>query len=133
MAKRVNPSMLDKYLDGFKTGGGAVGPANKMTACSAEPTTFAEGNATFMLAEVAMAGADFTIANGDGVGNTPRKVTMSAKNAVTVTNTGTATHVALLDTVNSLLLLVTTCTSQSLTSGNTVNFPSWKIEVAAPT
>lgn len=132
-AKRVNPSMLDKYLDGYKTGGGAVGPATRMTACSAEPTTFTEGNATFALADVTMAGADFTIANGDGAGNTPRKVTMSAKNAVPVDTTGTATHVALLDVTNSLLLLVTTCTSQVLTGGNTVNFPAWKIEVGAPT
>jgi hypothetical protein len=41
--------------------------------------------------------------------------------------------VAILDTVNSLLLFVTTCTSQALVSGNTVNFPAWDIEVAAPT
>lgn len=133
MAKRVLAAMLDKFLDGFKTGGGAVGPCTRMVACSAEPTTFTEGNATFALADVTMAGADFTIANGDGGGNTPRKVTMSAKNGVTVDVTGTATHVCLLDVTNSLLLEVTTCTSQALTSGNTVNFPAWKIEVGAPT
>lgn len=133
MAKRVLAAMLDKYLDGYKTGGGAVGPCDKMVVCSAEPTTFTEANATFALADVAMAGGDFTIANGDGGGNTPRKVTMAAKNAVPVDATGTATHVALVDTANSLLLAVTTCTSQALTSGNTVNFPAWKIEVGAPT
>lgn len=133
MAKRSLAAAMDKYLDIFKTGSGAVGPANLMTVCSAEPTTFTEGNATFKLADVAMAGADFTIAAGDGAGNVARKVTMSAKNAVPVDTTGTATHVALLDTVNSLLLFVTTCTSQGLTSGNTVNFPAWKIEVGAPT
>ena len=99
----------------------------------AEPTTFTEGNVTFALADVAMAGADFSIANGDGAGNTPRKVTTAAKNAVPVDASGTATHVALLDVTNSLLLAVTTCTSQALTSGNTVNFPAWKIEVGAPT
>lgn len=133
MAKRSLAAMMDKYLDGFKTGGAAVGPANKMVVCSAEPTTFTEGNATFALADVAMAGGDFTIAAGDGGGNVARKVTMAAKNAVPVDSSGTATHVALLDTANSLLLLVTTCTSQALTSGNTVNIPAWKLEVAAPT
>ena len=133
MAKRVLAAMLDKFLDGFKTGGGAVGPCTRMTVCSAEPTTYTEGNATFALADVTMASGDFTIANGDGAGNTPRKVTMSAKSAVPVDTTGTATHVALLDVTNSLLLEVTTCTSQALTSGNTVNFPAWKIEVGAPT
>jgi hypothetical protein len=104
-----------------------------MVACSAEPTTYAEGNATFALADVAMAGGDYTIAAGDGGGNASRKVTVGAKAGVNVDTTGTATHVAILDTVNSLLLFVTTCTSQALVSGNTVNFPAWDIEVAAPT
>jgi hypothetical protein len=133
MAKRVLAAMLDKYLDGFKTGGGSVGPCTRMVACSAEPTTFTEANATYALADVTLAGADFTIGNGDGAGNTPRKVTVAAQNGVTVDASGTATHVALLDVANSLLLLVTTCTSQALTSGNTVNFPAFDIEVGAPT
>lgn len=124
---------MDKYLDAFKTGSGVVGPANKMVACSAEPTTYAEGNATYALADVAMASGDFTIAAGDAGGNASRKVTMAAKNAVPVDTSGTATHVCLLDTANSVLMFVTTCTSQALVSGNTVNFPAWKIEVGAPT
>jgi hypothetical protein len=44
---------------------------------------------------------------------------------------GTATHVALVDGTRPLY--VTTCTSQALTSGNTVNFPVWDIEIADPT
>jgi len=32
----------------------------------------------------------------------------------------------------SVLYYVTTCTSQALTSGNTVNFPAWDIEIADP-
>jgi hypothetical protein len=127
MAKRVGTIVLDQalnYIDANVT---------RMTACSAEPTTYTEGNATFALADVTMAGADFTVANGDGGGNTPRKVTVAAKSSVTVDTTGTATHVALLDVTNSALLLVTTCTSQALTSGNTVNFPTWKFEIGAPT
>jgi hypothetical protein len=133
MAKRSNAAAMDKYLDIFKTGVAGLGPANKMVACNAEPTTFTEANATFALADVAMAGADFTIAAGDAGGNVSRKVTVAAKNAVPVDTAGTATHVALVDTVNSILLFVTTCTSQVLAAGNTVNFPTWKIEVGAPT
>lgn len=133
MAKRVNPSVLDGALDRIKTGAGAVGPCNRMVVCSAEPTTFTEANTTFMLALVAMTGTDFTIANGDGAGNTPRKVTSGAKNGVSVTNSGTASHVAWIDTTNSILLEVTTCTSQALTAGNTVNIPAWKMEIGAPT
>ncbi len=133
MAKRVNPSVLDKALDSIKTGSGTVGPCNKMVVCSAEPTNYTEANATYMLANVAMTGTDFTIANGDGAGNTPRKVTSGAKNGISVSNSGTATHVAWIDSTNAILLEVTTCTSQALTAGNTVNVPAWKMEIGAPT
>lgn len=133
MAKRVLGEVLDKALDCFKTGVGTTGPCTRMTACSAEPTTYTEGNATYALANVTMASGDFTIAAGDGAGNSPRKVTMGAKSSVTVATSGTATYIALLDVTNSKLLEVTTCTSQSLTAGNTVNFPAWKIELGAPT
>ncbi len=102
----------------------------RQTACNAQPTTYTEGNATFALADVTMASGDFTIANGTTSG---RKTTMTAKSAVPIDTTGTATHVALLDVTNSKLLYVTTCTSQALTSGNTVNFPAWVIEIADPT
>lgn len=133
MAKRVNTAVLDKALDTVKTGSGSVGPCNKMVVCSAEPTTYTEANTTYKLAEVTMTGTDFTIANGDGAGNTPRKVTSGAKSSVSVGTSGTATHVAWIDTSNTILLEVTTCTSQALTSGNTVNIPAWKMELGAPT
>lgn len=133
MAKRCATGFLDGALNILKTGVTGVGPAILQTVLTAEPTTYTEANATFRLAGVAMAGADYTLANGDGTGTTPRKVTMTAKSAVSVATSGTATHIALLDTVNSLVLEVTTCTSQVLTSGNTVNIPAWKIEIGAPT
>ena len=133
MGKRCATGFLDGALNIIKTGVTGVGPANLQVILTAEPTTFVEANATFRLAGVAMAGADFTLANGDGAGTTPRKSTTAAKSAVSVATSGTATHVALLDTVNSLVLEVTTCTSQVLTSGNTVNIPAWTIEIGAPT
>lgn len=127
MAKRNHPDVLDGALNVVKNN------VTRMVLCSAEPTTFTEANVTFMLANVTMATGDFTLANGDGAGTQPRKVTVAAKSAVSVTNSGTATHVALLDVTNSKVLEVTTCTSQAVTAGNTVNFPAWKIEIAAPT
>lgn len=126
MAKRVGSMVLDAALNYIKNN------CNKMQACSAEPTSFTEGNATYALADVAMASGDFTVAAGDG-GGTSRKVTMAAKSGVNVDSSGTANHVALLNTTGSELLYVTTCTSQALTAGNTVNFPTWKIEIASPT
>lgn len=99
-----------------------------MTACSAQPTTRTEAVTTYALADVTVAGGDFTKADGDTNG---RKVTVAQKTGVNVDTSGTANHVALCDASN--LLYVTTCTSQALTSGNSLTFNSWKVEVADPT
>ena len=102
----------------------------RMAACSSEPANFA-AIAAATLAEVTLAPGDFTIANGDTSG---RKVTISQKSGVNVTATGTANHVVL-HNGTAILGYVTTCTALPLTAGpgNTVNFPAWKIEIAAPT
>jgi hypothetical protein len=121
MAKSVHDDVLDGAFD-------VLDQADLMTVCSAEPTTRTEAVTTFKLADVAMTpDTDYTKANGDTSG---RKVTMAAKNTVPVDTTGTATHIALCD--GTRLLYVTTCTSQPLTAGNTVNFPAWKVEIADP-
>lgn len=122
MAKSVHDNVLDGAFD-------VLDQADLMTVCNAEPTTRTEAITTFKLADVAMVpNTDFTKANGDTNG---RKCTVAAKSAVAVDTTGTATHVALVDATR--LLYVTTCTSQALTSGNTVNIPAWDVEIADPT
>lgn len=123
MGKSVSDVVLDGALDIL------VNNVTRMTACSAEPTTYAEGNATYALADVTLSSGDFTKANGDTNG---RKVTVGAKSSITVDTSGSATHVALLDVSGTALLYVTTCTTQALTGGNTVNFPAWDIEIADP-
>jgi len=122
MAKSVHNDVLDgAFL--------ALDAADIMTACNAEPTTRAEAVTTFKLADVAMTPVtDFTISDGDTNG---RKVRVAAKSAVPIDTTGTATHIALCDATR--LLYVTTCTSQLLTSGGTVDFPVWDVEIAEPT
>lgn len=121
MAKSVHNDVLDGAWD-------VLDQADLMTVCSAEPTTRTEAITTFKLADVAMTpNTDYTKADGSVSG---RKVTMAAKSGVAVDSTGTATHVALTDATR--LLYVTTCTSQPLTGGNTVNFPSWSAELADP-
>lgn len=123
MAKFAPNIVLDAPAD-------VIDQADKMVACSAQPTTYAEANATFALADVAMTpNTDFIKANGDTSG---RKVTVAAKSGVNVDTSGTATHVALVSVGDTTLRYVTTCTSQALTSGNQVNFPAWDIETAAP-
>jgi hypothetical protein len=122
MAKSSHIDVLDGLGDIVQAN------CNLMTACSAEPTTRTEAVTTYALADVAMVSGDFTNAT-DGTG---RKLTVAAKSAVPIDVTGTATHVALVD--GTRLLYVTTCTSQLLTSGGTVDFPAFDIgKVGQPT
>jgi len=122
MAKSIHDDVLDAALD-------AIAAADEIVVCSAQPTTYVEAHTTYMLANHTLTSGDFTNANGDTSG---RKVTVAQQADITITNSGTATHVALTDTGNAKLLLVTTCTSQSLTSGNTVTIPAFKDEIADP-
>ena len=107
--------------------------ADKMVLCKQPPTTFIEGNNLdtdgspgFKVAEVAMASGDFTIQDRTGGG---REMVVALKSSVTALDDSIVTddlHIALLDTVNSKLLIVTDETSdQEITTGNPVNFPSW--------
>lgn len=124
MAKATPDAVLDKILDEIAT-------ATKEVACSAQPTTYTEANATYALADVVIDSGDFTKANGDTSG---RKVTVAAQAGVLIDASDTATHVALVRTADSTLLYVTTCTSQALVANgsNTVSFPAWDIEIADP-
>jgi|PlaIllAssembly_1097288.scaffolds.fasta_scaffold550667_2 hypothetical protein len=127
MAKWANDSAMDAMLQW-------IDDADTLTVCSAQPTTYAEATSTYKLADVTLTagdgGGDYTIANGDVSG---RKLTVAQQASVPIDSTGTATHVALCTVSGSVLRYVTTCTSQSLTSGGTVTVPAWDIEVADPT
>lgn len=123
MAKQAPDATIDTMFD-------YVDQSNIMHVCSAEPANYA-GIAAVSLASVALTpDTDFTKANGDTSG---RKVTVAAKNSVSVTTSGTATHIAIARSTDSTLRYVTTCTGPALTSGSTVNIPAWKIEVQDPT
>ena len=98
-----------------------------MTACSAQPTTYAQATSGYKLADVTMASGNYTIADGSTSG---RKITMASMSGVSVDTSGTATHVALC--TGSALIYVTTCTSQVLTAGNTMTFGSWSVEIGDP-
>lgn len=124
MAKAAPDAVMDAAFD-------YIDQSTTMIVCSAQPTTYTEATVTFALADVAVTpDTDFTKADGATGG---RKVTVAAKSGVTVDATGTATHVALVRSTDSTLRYVTTCTSQALTAGNTVNIPAWAVEIADPT
>jgi hypothetical protein len=126
MAKMAPDAMMEASLNYVRSN------ATRMIACNAQPTTYTEANATFALADVTMTvnTGDYTLADGDTSG---RKITVAAKTAVPIDTSGTATHVALVSVSDTTLRYVTTCTSQALTSGGTVDFPAWDIEVGDPT
>lgn len=133
MAKTTNDLVFDgfhKYISGQ-----AVTPDTTndrdLCVCSAQPTTRTEAITTYMLAKTTLVkGTDFTIAD-DPVSPYGRKVTTAQKAGVSVTNNGTALFVAICDGTN--LLIVTTCTSQVLTAGNTITIPAFKAQIGDPT
>ncbi len=121
MSKATPAAVLDKMADYLAT------TAGKEHVCSGQPANYA-GIAAVMLAEVAVSSGDWTKAAGDVSG---RKTTLAQKSAITISNSGTATHIAVSD-ASATLLYVTTCTSQALTAAGTVTVPAWKIEIADP-
>lgn len=119
MAKWSSDLNMDAMLDKIAT-------STRLVVTSGQPANFA-GIAAVALADVVVDSGDFTKADGDTSG---RKVTVAQQASVPIDASGTATHVCLDD--GSVLLYVTTCTPQALTSGGTVTVPAWDIEVADP-
>lgn len=103
--------------------------ANKILLNSQESTTYTEANATYALGNSTSlsigAPADRT---GGG-----REVTVATISDGSVTANGTATHYAIVDTVNSRLLATGSLTeSQVVTSGNTFTLGSFTIGIPDP-
>ena len=119
MTKLVHDDVLDAALDELAT-------SNALHVCSGDP---ADRTAALSqsLATSALTGGDFTNANGDVSG---RKATIAQQAGMSITATGTALHICLVDA--SVLMLKTTVTSQLLTSGGTVTSPAFDDEIADP-
>ena len=125
MAKLVPDAQLDAMLAVL------FATADRVDVCADTPTTY--GNATtagaFSLGNVAVTqavgGGDWTAGAGDVSG---RKVTLTQQTGVSVTNSGTATHVAWTDGT-SVLFGVTTCTGQAVTAGNTMTINAFDVEL----
>ena len=103
--------------------------ANKLLITSQEATTYAEANATYAL------GNSTSLSIGvpsDRTGG-GREVTAAAISDGSVTGNGTATHYAIVDTVNSRLLATGSLTaSQVVSSGNTFSLGSFTIGIPDP-
>jgi hypothetical protein len=105
------------------------GSANYYTVCSGSPTTYADARTNLALAGIAVTSGCFSV--GDDTSG--RSLTIAAKTSASITASGSALAVCLLNITNSTLLYVTTCTQQYLVSGGTVDIPSWKINIQDPT
>ena len=108
-----------------------TGSANYYTVCSGSPTTYADARTNLALAGLPIVSGCFT-GPGDGTPN-GRTLTVVARTSASITASGSALAVCILNTTNSAVLYVTTCTQQYLVSGGTVDIPQWLINIADPT
>lgn len=128
MAKFAHADVLDNGINYIKTN------CNKMAVVASY--TFGDSYATVtggtnILAEATMSSTDFTLATAT---NDRTLTTAAGKSDSSANNTGTASHIVFLDTSNSKVLWVTEETSsQTITSGNVVNFPQLVYTTKQPT
>lgn len=96
--------------------------------------SYATVTTTNTIANVAMTTGDFAMSGAAGAA---RLCTVSAKSGLTATGSSGASpnlQIAIVDTTDSKVLIVTDETSdQVVTSGNTVNIPQWTFTVGQPT
>jgi len=131
MGKFLHDDVLDSLLDAIADFG------DRLTVCTQQPTTFTEaisgsGDGGYMIAWTPLTpsggGPDYTYSDSAS----GRQVTVAAQSNFLVLESGTATHIAIVDISAQKLLAVTTCTSQSLTGGGLVATPSWVMGVTDP-
>lgn len=111
MAKNVPDGVIDTQLDAIE--------GTTLHVCSAEPANYA-GIAAVELAKTTISGS-YTKAAGSPSG---RQTTCPSQTGLTVDTSGTANHVAISNGSN-LLQSVTTCSSQAVTSGGTLDTSSF--------
>jgi hypothetical protein len=103
--------------------------ANRLDITSQEATTYAGATSTYSLGN----STSLSIAAPSDRGAGGREVVVAAISDGSVTGTGTATHYAIVDTVNSRLLATGSLTeSQAVTSGNTFTLGSFTIGIPDP-
>jgi hypothetical protein len=131
VGKWSNDGVMDAALSYVKTNG------KKMYVCTTAISSASVPNYTKITVSAALTGAismaslaSVSLAAGDTSG---RKLTVPQKASVAVTASGTAARICLVNSSGSgTVTYITTCTSQSLTSGNTVTVPPWDLEVRDP-
>lgn len=116
----INDIVLDAALSVF------VEDADNLYICSQEPTTYSAATTTYAL------GKKEGITVGSPANRTPngRQVTISAIADGEVTATGTATHIAIVDSGSSTLLATAAlAASQAVTANNTFTLSAFSIGI----
>ena len=91
-------------------------------------TTYANVATYNLTTGAALTSANLVIGAGDVSG---RKIAVAAQSSLNISTSGTAGQIAIVS--GSELLVLTDCTTQALTSGNTVTVPTWDYEITDPT
>ena len=129
--KYANDSIMDAALAWIKTNGVKMYVCTASICSGSTPSYSKITSSAALTAAISMAAlASVSVANGDTSG---RKITVPQQASVAVTGSGTAARVCLVNSSGSVITYYTTCTSQVLTSGNTVTVPAWDIELRDPT
>lgn len=116
----INDRVLDNGLTVLDT------EANRLDICSQEPVSYAEATSTYTLGNKTSLSIG-SPTDGDSNG---RKVVVAAITDGTVSGTGTASHWAIVDTVNSRLLATgSLSSSQAVTSGNVFTLAAFNITI----
>ena len=119
----IGDEVFDEGLDKLDT------DADRIDICSQEPTSYAEATSTYTLGNKTSPTVSAPADRGGG----GREVTVSAIADGSVTDNGTATHIAIVDTVNSLLLATAAlASSQAMTSGNTWTLTQFTVGIPDP-
>lgn len=119
----LNNRVLDSGLSVLST------EPNKILITSQEATSYTEANATYALGN----STSLTIGNPQDRTGGGREVEVTAIDDGSVTGTGTATHYAIVDTVNTRLLATGSLNaSQAVTSGNTFTLGLFTVGIPDP-
>lgn len=135
MAKWASASLLDGGSDLLRTLAATTGRIKQhVIKAYAAGDGYSTVAATNSCGSVDMVAADFV---QSGAADAARTTTIGAKSITSLgasSGAGPNLHIALVDSVDSAVLLVTDeTTDQVLTAGNQFNIPSWTYVVGQPT
>jgi len=110
---------MDNGLNYWKSNG------TEVYLCTSEPADRAAAISSAVASKTDLTSGDYVLADGTTNG---RKLTANAQTGLTASGTGTATHMAWCS--GTTLLVVTTVTSQAVSSGNSVSLPAISDEIS---